>query len=166
MEIKNGKLVVYDVDNNYRNYLRKYEPKVSMKEERRFYGILVTNNGIDYCIPFTCKIKRRNSKLTVNIRNKGKVIAQLLINNMIPVKEKVISIVDVKNDKQREYLNNEIIYLRKEAIVNEILEKTEKVLKILEDKTHHDYRFFKGICCDYQLLEQKCQEYIKIHLTT
>ena len=161
MEIKNGKLIVYDVDNDYRNYLRKYEPRVSMKEERRFYGILVTNNGIDYCIPFTCKIKKRSTKLTINIRNKGGIIAQLLINNMIPVKEEVISIVDVKNDKQKEYLNNEIIYLRKETIINEILEKTEKVLKILEDEKHSDYQFFKQICCDYQLLEQKCQEYIK-----
>ncbi len=76
--------------------------------------------------------------------------------------------MEIKNGKLVVYDvdNNYRNYLRKEAIVNEILEKTEKVLKILEDKTHHDYRFFKGICCDYQLLEQKCQEYIKIHLTT
>lgn len=101
MEIKNGQLFVYDISIDYRDYLRKYDKRVSMKEGRRFYGILVTRNGKDYCIPFTSKTKRRNSKLTINIRHNEKLIAQLLINNMIPVKDDVISIVDVSKDIER-----------------------------------------------------------------
>ena len=71
----------------------------------------------------------------------------------LEIKNGKLIVYDVDND----YRN----YLRKETIINEILEKTEKVLKILENEKHTDYQFFKQICCDYQLLEQKCQEYIK-----
>ncbi len=159
MEIKNGKLIVYDVKEDYRNYLRKFDEKVSLKFNRRFYGILVTENNIDYCIPFTCRVKRRNEKITIDIKHKNKIIAQLLINNMIPVSDKVINIVDVNNDKQKEFLNDEIIYLRNKQIINEILCKTSNVLKILKNKNHFDYEFFKNICCDYETLEKIYKEY-------
>jgi len=38
-KIKNGKLVMYDVDEKYRDYLRKYDKKISEKGSRKFYGI-------------------------------------------------------------------------------------------------------------------------------
>ncbi len=161
MEIKNGQLVVYDVDTKYRDYLRKFDSKVSEKENRRFYGILVTVNEVDYCIPFTCKVKKRNSKLTINIKNKKKVIAQLLINNMIPVTEKVIEKVDVDNDKDREYLIDEIKYLKRKSVITEIIYKTENALKILNNPEHGDYSFFRMLCCDFKLLEKKSKNYLQ-----
>lgn len=39
-EIKNGKLMMYDINKEYKDYLRKYDPKVSLKESRKFYGLL------------------------------------------------------------------------------------------------------------------------------
>lgn len=161
MNIKNGKLYIYDVDLEYRDYLRKYDNKVSMKEGRRFYGIVITKDNIDYCIPFTSKVKKRNSKLTINIKNKNKLIAQLLINNMIPVKDSVIKKVDVNNDKYKEYLQDEIFYLKSKNIIYEILKKVERSFTILDDKNHVDYSFYKNICCEYRLLEEKCRKYKK-----
>lgn len=75
LEIKNGHLKVYEVDSNYRKYLERFESKVSQKDNRKFYGILIKKDKYEYCIPFTSKVKNRNSKLTINIKNKNKVIA-------------------------------------------------------------------------------------------
>ena len=161
MDIKNGKLYIYDVNLKYRNYLRRYDSKVSMKEGRRFYGILITKENIDYCIPFTSKVKKRNSKLTINIKNKNKIIAQLLINNMIPVNSSVIEKVDVNKDKYKEYLQDEIIYLKTKNVINEIINKVEKAFMILDDENHRDYKFYKNICCEYKLLEEKGRNYKK-----
>ena len=74
---------------------------VRKKSNRKYYGILITKEKTDYCIPFTSKVKKRNPKLTINIKNKKEVIAQLTINNMIPVIDDVVHKVNIKNDKSR-----------------------------------------------------------------
>lgn len=163
MKIKGKKLIVYEVDSNYRNYLRKFDSKVSLKNSRRFYGILVNENEIDYCIPLTCKVKSRNSKLTVNIKHKNKVIAQLLLNNMIPVSCDNVNIVDINNDRDRDYLIKEISYLRLSKVINEIISKTTNLLKVNKDSKHKDYEFFKSISCDFEMLEEKCINYNKLN---
>lgn len=58
VEIKNGQLVMYDITEKYKDYLRKFDNRVSQKENRKFYGIIVTNNDMDYYIPFTSKINK------------------------------------------------------------------------------------------------------------
>lgn len=162
MEIKNGKLVMYDISENYKQYLKEYDNKVSEKESRKFYGILITKGKVDYYIPFTSKVKKKtNSKLTVNVKDNNRVIAKLLLNNMIPVNEKNSHIVDINNSKYKDYFNKEIAYLRKENVVKEILKKTENIFNVLENPKNSDYNFFKKLCCDFKLLEEKCLEYNK-----
>lgn len=115
MQIKNGKLIMYDISEDYKQYLRQYDNKVSEKESRKFYGILISKDNTDYYIPFTSKIeKKTNSKLTVTVKDTNNcVIAKLLLNNMIPVNEKDSFIVDVEKSKYKDYFNKEIAYLRK-----------------------------------------------------
>ena len=36
MEIKNGQLKMYDISERYKNYLRKFDSRVSEKESRKF----------------------------------------------------------------------------------------------------------------------------------
>ena len=79
----------------------------------QFYGIIIKKDEYEYCIPFTSKVKKRNSKLTINIKNKNKIIAQLLLNNMIPVTEKCTRLVEIEKEKYVDYLKSEIIYLFK-----------------------------------------------------
>ena len=109
---------------------------------------------------YSCKIKKRNPKLTVNIKDKDKTIAQLTINNMIPVNEKFIKIVDIDSDKDKDYLNKEIRFLRNKKNLNNLLSKTENVFYVIKDNNHPDYNFFKKICANFSLLEEKCKEYI------
>ncbi len=96
MRIKEGKFSVYEIDPMYLEYLSKYDKNVRKKSNRKYYGILITKEKTDYCIPFTSKVKKKNPKLTINIKNKKEVIAQLTINNMIPVIDDVVHKVNIK----------------------------------------------------------------------
>jgi protein AbiQ len=165
VKIKNGKLKMYDISTEYKKYLLQFDKRVSLKDNRKFYGILVTKGSIDYYIPFTSKIhKKTNSKLTVNIKNGGKTIAKLLLNNMIPVNTKDANIADIMKSQYKTYYMNEIRYLHSQKVKNEIIDKINNIFKVLQDKQHIDYLFFRKLCCDFKLLEEKCKEYNKIKL--
>lgn len=127
MKIKNDELMVYKVNKDYLDYLSKIDKNVRQKDERKYYGIIVANNNKDYCIPFTCKIKKKNRKFTIDIKDENIVIAQLTLNNMIPVKESVVELIDLKKDKDKEYLKQEIRYLRKEEVKKNIIEKAQNM---------------------------------------
>ena len=162
IKIKDKELKMYDISNQYKKYLSKFDTKVSLKENRKFYGILIAKEDVNYYIPFTSKVhKKTNPKLTINIKNNNKVIAKLLLNNMIPVNIKYAYIADVNNAKYKEYYMNEIRYLRSENVQKEIIKKVNNIFKVLNDQKHCDYLFFKQVCCDFKLLEQKCKEYNK-----
>lgn len=40
-KIKNNELSMYEINNDYIEYLRKFDLRVSMKGQRKFYGILI-----------------------------------------------------------------------------------------------------------------------------
>lgn len=159
LKIKNGHLLIYEVDSSYRKYLEQFENKVSQKEGRKFYGIIIKKDEHEYCIPFTSKVKKRNSKLTINIKNKNKTIAQLLLNNMIPITEQCIRLVEIEKEKYVDYLKSEIIYLNNKNVTKEIITKALNMFKVLEDNENIDYNFFKGICCDFEKLEDMYKNY-------
>lgn len=161
MKIKDGRLKIYEVSGDYLKYLCNFDNNVRLKSDRRYTGILVSDNNVDYCIPLTCRVKKRSPKLTVNIKNKDTTISQLTINNMIPVTKDVVHIVDVSHDKDRDYLNKEIAFLRKKDILNSIIEKSENIFRVLNNPKDEDYGFFKRLCADYKLLEEKCKEYVQ-----
>ena len=163
MRIKEGKFSVYEIDPMYLEYLSKYDKNVRKKSNRKYYGILITKEKTDYCIPFTSKVKKRNPKLTINIKNKKEVIAQLTINNMIPVIDDVVHKVNIKNDKSKYYLYRELYFLRKYDVIQEILNKAEKVLNVLNNKNNIDFDFFKVVCCNFKLLEMKSNKWKNIN---
>lgn len=160
--IKNGKLMMYDIEKEYKDYLRKYDEKVSLKENRKFYGVLVSNGKVDYYVPFTSKVeKRTSSKLTINVKDKNQVIAKLLLNNMIPVNMENAKLVDVEKEIYKDYYNKEISYLHNQKIKDEMIRKINNMYSVLENETAQDYPFFKKLCCDFKLLEEKCKEWRK-----
>ena len=124
--------------------------------------MLISDKDVDYCVPLTCQIKERNKKLTVNIKDKERTIAQLTINNMIPVKESVINIVDISNDKDKNYLNKEVAFLRKENNMVNLLKKAQYIQEVLFNPKSYDYNFFKKLCGNFELLEDKCIEYDRV----
>lgn len=79
LKIKNGHLLIYEVDSSYRKYLEEFENRVSQKEGRKFYGIIIKKDEYEYCIPFTSKVKKRNSKLTINIKKQKQNYCAIII---------------------------------------------------------------------------------------
>ena len=163
VEIKNGQLIMYDITEKYKNYLRTFDKRVSEKENRKFYGIIVTKNNVDYYIPFTSKVnKKTNSRLTVNIKDtKNRIIAKLLLNNMIPVVEEEAIKVDINKSKYKDYYNAEIEYLRNNKAKNELIKKIQTIFDVLNSPNDNRYEFFKKICCDFKLLEEKSKQWQK-----
>lgn len=51
---------------------------------------------------------------------------------MIPVHDSVVSLVNVDEDVDKEYLNDEIVYLRKKQVIEEIIRKCENIFDVLE----------------------------------
>lgn len=161
MKIKNNQLIFYEVDKRYLEYLSEFDSNVRQKSDRRYVGIVVTDRNQDYCVPLTCKIKHRNSKLTMNILDLDtkQTIAQLTINNMIPVNESMLKVVDIDKDKDKDYLRMEQRYFKNDVVIQMLLNKCSNVLDVLHDKSHPDYKFFKKLCGNFKLLEEKCIEY-------
>lgn len=135
---------------------------MNIKHRRRFSGIIVSVENFNYFIPFTSHPKRKNGKrrnprTTVEIYNESnELIAALLINNMIPVPNGCFNLVDIPNDRDKDYLNSEYIFLRKEKTKQQIINKAENVYKIVVEQKDE---FLVGFCCDFKLLEEKCLLY-------
>ena len=81
--------------------------------------------------------EKRNSRTTVEIYDEqNELIAALLINNMIPVPDSCFELVDIPNDKDKDYLNSEYFYIRRSDVKKEIINKVEKVYR--QVKWHQD----------------------------
>lgn len=159
MKLKNGQIVIYEINKKYMDYLRKYDHRVSVKQNRRFLGIVVSNKGVDYCIPLSTKVytsngKRRLEKFTTFILRNKNPIGVLLYNNMVPVIQQELRIVDVSSDPDKDYLMNEIRFLHRH--INEIEKKAEYVYR-----NYNKNNFTKTICINIGLLEKKRKEWIK-----
>lgn len=166
MYLLNDEIKIYDVDYVYRKYLHHFDYRVNLKPNRRFMGMIVITDGIHYLIPLTSHPKRKNEKrrnprTTVEIFDEsGEMIAALLINNMIPVPEDCYNLVDIPNDRDKDYLNSENIYLRKIRVKEEILRKVGNIRESV--MIHHD-NFMTEFCCDFKLLKKKMLDWISSH---
>ncbi|MCI8540090.1 MAG: hypothetical protein HFE67_01035 [Erysipelotrichaceae bacterium] len=106
----NDEIKIYEVSYEYREYLYQFDKRVNLKNNRRFSGIILRINEFHYLIPLTSHPlrkngQRRNKRTTVEIYNESReLIAALLINNMIPVKKENYHLVDIANDRDKDYL--------------------------------------------------------------
>lgn len=64
---------------------------------------------------------------------------------------------------QNYYLYRELYFLRKYDVMQEILNKAEKVLNVLNNKNNIDFDFFKVVYCNFKLLEMKSNEWKNIN---
>ena len=158
-------LYLYQVNPNYLRFLHNLEQKVSVKYNNRpFVGIVTMINGINYLIPLTSQTtserekegkKKRSAVVTTFVRDSsGEEIANLLHNNMIPVKDDVCSKLEI-NTASDTYQLNEIRFIRKNR--NKIISKAQKVHN---QRIQGKDQFLRWVCCDYKLLEEHYQEFV------
>lgn len=160
--IKDVQFMIYNVDYEYRKYLYNYDNRVNLKANRRYTGIIIVLDHYKYFVQLTSRPlrndgRKRNSRTTVEIYDEqNELIAALLINNMIPVPDSCFELVDIPNDKDKDYLNSEYFYIRRSDVKKEIINKVEKVYR--QVKWHQD-SFMARFCCDFKLIESKCDDY-------
>lgn len=151
------KVTFYKIDTEYLKKLRKQDSRVSLKNNRAFVGVLIEINKQDYCIPLTSTIipasgKKRHPLVTINILDdENKIIACLLLNNMIPIKSEVCERIDfnlLPEDKKRYHIE-EYVYISQNC--EEIFKKANS---IYNNRIKGGNSFLNLVCCDYELLEE------------
>ena len=159
-----NELYLCSIDPKYLKYMHKIDYRVSVKfNNRPFVGVIVMLNGMEYVIPLTSQTtaerekegkKKRSSLITTFIRDtKGNEIADLLHNNMIPVKLGVYSVLNINATKET-YEANEIRFIRKHK--DNIIRKAQKVH---DDRILKHSTFLLKTCCDFLKLEKACNDY-------
>ena len=160
--------IVVNVDAKYCDYLRKYDALVPLnnqaKENRPYLGILFSIHDMEYFAPLSSPkpkhLKMHNTLDFIKI-DEGKLGA-INFNNMLPVKKNNYIIVDLndKNPERLKYLN---------LLKKQLHWLNENKLKIIY-KADNLYALYvanllpeniKKRCCNFKLLEEKCEEYNK-----
>ena len=166
MIYKNLKIV--KIDSKYCNYLRKYDNKVvyniGLKELRPFIGVLLIVNKCEYFAPLSSpKEKHKRMKSTLDlIKIKDGEYGVVNLNNMIPVNKN--NYIEFDLNKKT---NNELDISRIELLTNQLRWLTLNKKEIYT-KSRVLYNLYvnnklpknvKDRCCNYSLLEDKCNEY-------
>lgn len=133
------------------------------KSSRPFVGIVIPYEGRQYCIPLSSpkpKHERmRNGRDFTKVYDpKGKLIAVLNFNNMIPVDETVLKRVNLRIEKNddaqtRAYKNlmrNQIDWCNAHA--EEIILKARRLYRIVTEMPEK-YRGLTRRCCNFKRLE-------------
>ena len=163
-------LLIVRIDSKYCDYLRKFDHRVSynknQKQLRPFIGILFKIDKWEYFAPLTSpKPKHLNMHNTVDFLriNKG-IWGAINFNNMIPVTSNNYQVINLNKKCQSfvelqyyELLKNQYNWLNKNKL--EIMKKAKKLYTLYtKNKLSAN---IADRCCNYQLLEEKCQEYIE-----
>lgn len=156
----------YEVDDDYIEYLRKFDKKVlttkdeDRKHTRKYIGIMLHNSNYQYFIPLSSYKPDTYDDMyeSISLKKIGK-LAVLRINNMIPIIEEVTHKVNFNLISDLKYRNLLISEYR-------IIKNREKEIRIDSRIVYHyrlnDKNKNKGLynlCCDYKLLEEKSKEY-------
>ncbi len=161
-------LKIVRVNSEYCNYLRNFDNKVSYnkyeKELRPFIGILFKINSCEYFAPLSSpKEKHKKMRNTVDFfKIKNGKLGAVNFNNMIPVKEKNYSLVDLNKEtltiselKYQKLLREQLAWLNANYI--QVKNKSLKLYQLyIIGKLSKN---IKARCCNFKLLEEKCIEY-------
>lgn len=165
---ENFKLV--RIDDKYCDYLRKYDSKVmynaNRKSLRPFVGILFEVNKYKYFAPLSSpKLKHVKMKNNIDFyKIDGGKLGAINLNNMIPVMKNQIKYIDldakasdIQKEKYNKMLKSQIFWLNRYGT------GLTKKARNLYDKYTEDglSQNIKIRCCNYKLLEEKCEEYNK-----
>ena len=152
----------------YCNYLRKFDNKVTYnygdKKNRPYVGILFNIENMEYFVPLSSpKRKHFNMKNTLDFfkLDYGKLGA-INFNNMIPVTSNNYTLIDFNKENKSAsdikyliLLENQLSFLN--ANYFSVVTKAIKLYNLyINNRLPTNV---KDRCCNYPLLEEKCNEY-------
>jgi protein AbiQ len=157
-------LKIYEIENSYIDHLVPFAPhlfhnkKENQENERKYIGIILTVNGLDYFAPLSSfKEKHKKMKNNMDFLKVGNY-AVINLNNMFPAPLNLCKSVKIENIKNEHYKN----LVRAEYRI--IKQKTEQIL--INAKHVYNHKMINDgkpklsqRCNDFKLLEEKCKEY-------
>jgi len=158
--MKNFKL--YYIDDGYIEYLRKFDERVlyNKSNTRPYVGIVYEYKGVNYFAPLASPkpkhLKIRNNAIDVFKIDNGK-LGIINLNNMLPTPlECLTDVLPTLKDityktlleKQLTYLNDNKSELYKKVIMFQTQYKRKRIADYILQR-----------CCNFELLEEKCNEY-------
>ena len=169
------KLNLYNISDDYIDYLRKFENKVyDNKEEiriqqRKYLGVVLSINNYNYFIPMSSpkntdyinkekNIIRADTKTIIRMKSNNRLLGTLRISNMIPVPIEELEPYQIHNEKDAKYRELIIAEIR---YINEITNKIIKNAKLVYEqkiKGMNNIGYIKN-SVDFSLLEGKCREW-------
>ena len=162
---------LYTIETAYIDHLKKFQPHIWENQEnnrlRPYVGVVLSIGRHKYYAPLSSpKPKHRNmlDRLDfIRLEHKGQLIAVINLNNMIPVADELVSLIDIKSLNDRRYkdlLNVEMIDIRRKQSV--ILKNANSVYKkVTKFNDEAKNARLVALCYDFILLEQKLQEYLE-----
>lgn len=157
-------LKIYYLDENYINYLRKYDSKVAYNKKmtRPYIGVVYTFNELNYFAPLSSpkpKHLKMSSKAVDIFKIKNGELGIININNMVPTPIECITEVlpTITDEKYKTLVEDQTTFINNH--------KKDLFAKI----RHFTLQYNKGYlpekvkerCCDFKLLENKCKDYIE-----
>ena len=158
------------IDYNYIDVLRKVDSKVQSnsqsqnKDTKPFLGILFAlknNEEIEYFVPLSSPKEKHltmpNSADFHKIYNKkGRLIAVLNFNNMVPTTARLYNTINISTDKDKIILHDEYVFCRDRETI--LKNKAEKLYERYKNNQLTEKE--KNRTCDFFLLEKELKNYL------
>lgn len=169
-KIKLGKLNFYTIDENYIDYLSKFDKHIAYNKNqtRPYIGVVIIVKGQYYFAPlFSPKQKHRTYKDNLSffkiINKKSRNdLGIIRFSDMIPVPQENVYLLDIK-DKSYGYkrlISEQYSYINIPENKEKIINKAERIYNIVtRDSKSKMAKFYKDLSCNFKLLEEKSLEY-------
>ncbi len=155
------KLNFYDIDNEYTDYLRKFDAKIPYinynNRDKFLCGVVLSINNTNYYVPVSSNKNKYLSSFIIYDENKN-ILSSLRFSFMFPCPIECITLkkfsleTDIKyrglTQKEYEYCNKHIFKIKKQALKIYNLAKKQELRQ-------------KYNLCNFEFLEEKCKEYNK-----
>ena len=156
-------LMLVRIDSDYCDYLRKFDSRVpynyESKKLRPFIGVLFSVNDCMYFAPLSSPKPKHiglKSKLDL-LKIDGGKLGVVNFNNMVPVRENNVVCINFSDldEKYRRLLEKQLFWLNRNSC--KLYARAEKLYTkyINNDLNINIY----NICCNFKLLEEKCNDY-------
>lgn len=154
---------LYEISASYVDYLLPAAPhlfhnkKPGQQNERKYIGIVLTVNGMDYFAPLS-SFKEKHRRMVEGLDFiKVKDYAVINLNNMFPVPAREYRYVDISQERNPQY---KALLLAEYRCIKSIQERIKKnAATLYRLKTSGKISPLTKRCNDFQRLETLCQKY-------
>ena len=155
---------LYYIDNEYVDYLRKFDKIVPYNKERTrpYIGIVYTYNNMKYFAPLSSPKEKHlnmNEKQPDIYKIDDGKLGIVNINNMLPTPIECLTevIPTIKDEKYKNLLQNQLTFINTPKNAIDLLKKVNYFQKRYRENNLPENIIKRT--CNFIILEQKCKEW-------